>query len=256
MSKITAYIIAYNEQEKIAAAVNSVLWADEVLVIDSNSQDKTAEIATALGANVIQVPFNGFGDLRNRALEHCQHEWIFSLDADERCTPEAQQEILSIVNDSASVDLYFTPRKNYFMGRWIKHSGWYPNYRQPQLFKKGMMTYTLDQVHESFVNKSDQPIGYMKRAIVQIPFRNLEQVVAKANRYSTLGVDRLEKKGKRPCMLSGLLHATWSFIRHYFIKLGVLDGWPGFIIAFGNFEGTFYRYAKFYERKNNLTWSD
>ena len=103
--KITAYIIAFNEAQKIAAAVNSVLWADEIIVADSGSTDGMVEIAESLGARVVQVPFKGFGDLRNNAIAACTHDWIFSLDADERCTPEARDEILSVIADPASLDM-------------------------------------------------------------------------------------------------------------------------------------------------------
>src|SRR5579871_1844934 len=106
MQKISAYIIAYNEAEKIAAAVSSVLWADEVIVADSGSTDATAAIAQGLGARIIQIPFNGFGDLRNRAVEACTHDWIFSLDADERCTPKVRDEILRILASPPAHDAY------------------------------------------------------------------------------------------------------------------------------------------------------
>ncbi len=246
MPTITAYVIAYNEVEKIEAAVSSVLWADEVVVIDSGSTDGTAELATKLGARVEQVPFKGFGDLRNRALEHCRSDWIFSLDSDERCTPEVRDEILAIIGSEPTTDIYFVPRRNFFLGRWIKHSGWYPNYRQPQLFRRGRMAYTPEPVHEGWVSHSGQPTGALKHAIWQIPFRNLEEVVRKANRYSSLGAEKLA--GRKPSLWTALGHATWSFIRHYIFKRGFLDGWPGFVIAFGNFEGTFWRYAKRWEQ--------
>jgi glycosyltransferase involved in cell wall biosynthesis len=165
MPKITAYIIAYNEEAKVKAAVESVLWADEIIVADSYSTDNTAKIAEQLGAKVVQVPFKGFRDLRNQALKACTQEWVFSLDSDERCTPEARDEILKIIEDSNSLDIYYMPRRNYFMGRWIKHSGWYPNYRQPQLFRNGKMTYTLEEVHEGYVKHSEKPIGHLTQAI-------------------------------------------------------------------------------------------
>ncbi len=142
MQKISAYILTYNEAEKIAAAVSSVLWADEVVVIDSFSIDRTPEIATSLGARVVQVPFNGFGELRNRAIEACKYDWIFSLDADERCTEAVRDEITKLLAGSAPHDVYRVPRRSYMMGRWIRGSGWYPNFRQPQLFRKGSMRYT------------------------------------------------------------------------------------------------------------------
>ena len=243
--KISAYIIAYNEVEKIRDCINSVLWADEIILADSNSTDGTAELAESMGARVVQIPFNGFGDLRNQAIKSCQEEWIFSLDSDERCTAEVRDEILNIVkSDSSDHDIYRVPRRNYFMGRWIKHSGWYPNFRQPQLFRNGKMAYTMEPVHEGYVSKSEKPIAELKNSIWQFPFKNLDEVLHKSNRYSTLGAEKLIERNKKASFPRALTHGLWSFIKHYIVKLGFLDGWPGFIIALGNFEGTFYRYAK------------
>jgi glycosyltransferase involved in cell wall biosynthesis len=235
MQKISAYILAYNEAAKIEAAVASVLWADEILVVDSNSTDDTAARAAALGARVVQVPFSGFGALRNSAITACTHDWIFSLDADERCTPEVRDEILALLAGEPAHDVYRVPRRSYFMGRWIRGSGWYPNYRQPQLFRKSAMRYTLEPVHDNDV--------------WQFPFRDLDEIIRKASRYSTLGAPKLAHK--RVSMGSALGHGLWAFIKHYIFKLGFRDGWAGFVIAFGNFEGTFYRYAKRYEETQN-----
>lgn len=247
MNKISVYIIAYNESEKISAAINSVLWADEIVVADSYSRDNTAAIATELGARVVQITFKGFGDLRNRAMAACTHDWIFSLDSDERCTPESRDEILTTIEDSQAVDAYYIPRRNYFMGRWIQHSGFYPDYRQPQLFRKGVLQFKDDPVHEEYSIVSRQDPGYLLQAIWQFPFKNLEEVVHKANKYSTLGAEKLAKNSRRGTMLTALSRGLWAFFHMYFLKLGILDGWPGFIIALGNFEGTFYKYAKLYE---------
>lgn len=249
MPKITAYILAYNQAEKIEAAVSSVLWADEVLVVDSFSTDRTRELATALGARVVDEPFHGFGDVRNRALEHCTHDWILSLDSDERCTEAVRDEILALIGGSPAHDVYLVPRQSYMMGRWIRGSGWYPNFRQPQLFRKGAMRYTLEPVHEGYENLSGKPLGVLKNAVWQFPFRNLEEVIQKMDRYSSLGVSKLE--GKRVSMAAALGHGLWSFVKHYVFKRGFVDGWAGFVIAFGNFEGTFYRYAKRYEQTHD-----
>jgi glycosyltransferase involved in cell wall biosynthesis len=245
MQKISAYIITYNEAEKIEAAVSSVLWADEIVVVDSFSVDRTREIAIALGARVVDVPFNGFGDLRNRAIENCRHDWIFSLDADERCTEGVRNEILALLAADPAHDAYRVPRKSYMMGRWIRGSGWYPNFRQPQLFRKGSLRYTLEPVHEGYELLTKKSLGTLRNAIWQFPFRNLEEVINKMNRYSSLGTPKLAHK--RVSMGSALGHGLWSFLKHYIVKLGFIDGWAGFVIAFGNFEGTFYRYAKRYE---------
>ena len=241
--KISVYIIAFNEVEKIRDCINSILWADEIIVADSHSTDGTTEIAEELGAIVVHIPFNGYGDLRNKAISHCTGEWILSLDSDERCTEEVRNEILTLIKN-APLDIYRVPRKNFFMGRWIKHSGWYPNFRQPQLFKNGKMSYAMDSVHEGYISHSNKEVGTITNIIWQFPFKNTEEVIYKANRYSSLGVKKLNEKGVTGSVFKAFLHGFWSFIKHYIFKLGFLDGGPGFVIAFGNFEGTFYRYIK------------
>ena len=251
MHKLSAYIIAYNEAAKIEAAVGSVLWADEVVVVDFNSTDRTAELAQALGARVVQVPFAGFGELRNRAIEACRHEWIFSLDSDERCTPAVRDEILRLLATEPPHDAWLVPRRSWFMGRWIRGSGWYPNYRQPQLFRKGAMRYTLEPVHEGYELLTGRGLGRLQNEVWQLPFRNLEEIIRKMNRYSSLGVPKLA--GRRVSMWTALGHGAWAFIKHYVFKGGFRDGWAGFVIAFGNFEGTFYRYAKRYEELQGWT---
>ena len=251
MQTISACIIAFNEAAKIEAAVESVLWADEIVVADSNSADATAQLAERLGARVVQVPFKGFGDLRNRAVAACRCDWIFSLDADERCTRAVRDEILRLLAGTPQHDVYRVPRRNFMMGRAIRGSGWYPNFRQPQLFRKGCMRYTLEPVHEGYQVESTKPIGTLQNAIWQFPFRNLSEVLRKADRYSSLGAPKLA--GKRASMASALGHASWAFVKHYIFKRGFVDGWAGFVIALGNFEGTFYRYAKHYEQAQDWT---
>jgi glycosyltransferase involved in cell wall biosynthesis len=246
MPKISLYIIAYNEAEKIREAIASALWADEVLLVDSHSTDGTQAIAQGLGARVVQVEFKGFGDLRNQAIAHCTGDWIFSLDSDERCTPEVRDEVLATIASADALDAYLVPRRNFFMGRWIKHSGWYPNYRQPQLFRRGAMAYTMEPVHEGYRLLTDRPLGRLHNAIWQFPFRNLDEVVRKLNRYSTLGAAKVAPG--RASMPRALASAWWAFVKHWIFKRGLLDGWPGFVIAWAYGEQTFYRYAKRYEQ--------
>jgi len=219
------------------------------VVADSYSRDGTPDIASSMGARVIQIPFNGFGDLRNQAIAACTHEWVFSLDSDERCTCEVRDEILKILKSEEGADAYYIPRRNYFMGRWIKHSGFFPDYRQPQLFRKGILEFKPDAVHEAYVLHSHKPAGFLKNAIWQIPYKDFEELLHKANRYSSLGAQKLDEKGKRGSMTKAFFHGAWAFIHLFFLKRGLLDGWPGFVIALGNFEGTFYKYAKLTERK-------
>ncbi len=250
MPRISVYIIAFNEADKIEAALRSVTWADEIVVADSGSTDATAEIARRYAQRVIQVPFQGFGRLRNAVLAELGGDWVFSLDADERCTRAAADEIRRVAADPNARDAYLVPRRNYVFGRWMRHSGYYPDYRQPQLFRRGRLRYTEDAVHETYV--LDGSLGVLSEPIAQVPFRDLAQMLHKMQRYSTLGVERLTQRGVRPSMWNALLHAAASFLRHYVLKLGMLDGWPGFVIAFANFEGTFYRYAKHLEQQHEL----
>ncbi|CAN2041717.1 (heptosyl)LPS beta-1,4-glucosyltransferase [Candidatus Magnetomoraceae bacterium gMMP-15] len=254
MSKISVYILAYNQADKIKPAIESVRWADEIILIDSYSDDGTTEIAESMGARVIQVEFNGYGDLRNQAIAACSYEWIFSLDSDERCTPEARDEILEIINSDNSADVYHVPRKNFFMGEWINYSGYYPDYRQPQLFRKGRLEYKLDRVHEGFILHTSKPLSYLKNPIWQIPFKNLEEMLYKMDRYSSLGAVKLKEKAKKSLISKAFWHGLWAFLQTFFIKRGFLDGWRGFIIAFYNCESSFYKYAKLYHK--NSDWKE
>jgi len=251
-AKLSVYIIAYNEADKIADAVRSALWADEVIVVDSHSQDGTAKIAEDLGARVVQIDFNGFGRLRNDAIAACKYEWVFSLDSDERCTPAAAAEIRRIINRSDAADAWYTPRRNWFMGRWIKHCGWYPDYRQPQLFRKQALTFNnQDEVHEGI--EIHGSIDHMQHAIWQFPFKDLNQIQAKGMRYSSLGAIKLERNNVSASMGKALARGLLAFFRIFVIILGWLDVWAGFVFAFGYLEGTFYRYAKLNERQKDLT---
>lgn len=252
MPRVSVYIIAYNEAAKVAATIASAAWADEVVVVDSHSTDGTVDIAQRLGARVVQVDFKGFGDLRNQAVAACTGDWIFSLDADERCTPEVAAEVRAIVADPQALPVWRVPRRNWFMGRWVRHSGWYPNFRQPQLFRKGAMRYDLKPVHEGYVLLTQQPLGTLRHAIWQYPFKNMAELLHKANRYSSLGAEKIVHQ--RISFWRALWHAKWAFWKHYVFKLGFLDGWAGFIIALGNFEGTFYRYVKAIEMQQGAAW--
>jgi hypothetical protein len=250
MPRISAYIIAFNEAEKIEAALRSLDWVDEIVVADSFSTDGTAQICARYGARVIQVPFEGFGKLRNTALDALSGDWVFSLDADERCTRAAAREIRAVVQRADAADAYRVPRRNFVFGRWMRHSGYTPDYRQPQLFRRGRLRYTDDAVHESYV--LDGRLGTLQEPIAQIPFRDLAQMLGKMQRYSTLGTERLRTRGVAPSMAGALAHGMAAFLRHYVMQLGFLDGWAGFVIAFANFEGTFYRYAKHVEIERRL----
>ena len=164
-------------------------------MIDSHSTDGTTEICLEYTDQVYHYPFQGFGVLRNQAMSHATHDWIFSLDTDEWTTPDVQQEIKDLLAQEPSAQAYFVPRRNYFLGRWIKHCGWYPDYRQPQLFHKAHMQYREDLVHEGF--ELNGRTGNLQSHVEQMPFRTIDQYFSKMDRYSTLRAKDLHSEGRR-----------------------------------------------------------
>jgi glycosyltransferase involved in cell wall biosynthesis len=245
---VSVFLLSKDEEQKIGPALESVSWAAEIVVIDSFSTDRTLEIAARHGARVVQMEFKKFGELREEGIRQTTHPWIFSLDCDERCTPEARDEILRIVADPASADAYLVPRRNFLLGRAIRHSGWYPDYRQPQLFRRGRMTYAAaDEVHEGW--SLDGRLGRMRNPISQIPYRTLAEAVAKMNRYTSLGVARQERAGASAGYAKAFLRAGWAFFKAYVLQLGFLDGGPGLVIAVLRFENSFYKHAKLIEHR-------
>lgn len=243
--RVSVCVLAFEAAPELPECLASVQWADELLVVDSHSTDDTAKIAEAMGARVVQVEFRGFGALRNTALEHCSGEWIFSLDSDERCTPEVRDEILAIVTAQPPPHAaYRVARRNLFLGREIRHSGWSPDYRQPQLFRRGALRYGSEPVHERYELLGGASLGTLRHAIWQVPYRDLERLQRKIERYSTLGAQRLVRSGRRVSPLSAVAHATWAFARQYVLQRGFLDGWPGLLLAVSHCEATFYKYAK------------
>jgi glycosyltransferase involved in cell wall biosynthesis len=245
---VSVYLLSKNEEQKIGPALESVMWAGEIVVIDSFSTDLTVEIAKRHGAKVVQIPFKKFGELRQAGIDQTTQPWIFSLDCDERCTPAARDEILRIVHDPASADVYRVPRQNILLGRRVRHGGWYPDYRQPQLFRRGKLDYAvMDDVHEGWILNGT--LGTMVNPIEQIPYRTLVEAIMKMNRYTSLGVFKQEREGKRSSFLMALLHAKWAFFKAYVIQLGFLDGGAGIVIAFLRAENSFYKHAKLVEHR-------
>lgn len=253
MTKISCYILTFNSIDKIENCIKSALWCNEIVIIDSNSTDGTIEMAKKYNCKIVQVEFKNFGDLRNQGINSCQNDWIFSLDSDEVCTKEVENEIKEIINkNDINYDLYWVPRKNFFFGQWIRYSGFYPDYRQPQLFRKNTMIFSDDYVHESYEIKSKKKLGYLKNAIYQFPYKDIDELVHKANKYSKLNALKMEKNKKNSNLLIGILSSFWFFFKFYIFKLGFLDGYAGFLIAYFNSVGTLLRHFKYYESKYQL----
>ena len=255
-AKVSVYVLAYNEEAKIQDCIKSVLWADEVVLIDSHSTDKTAEIADSLGAKVVQVDFEGFGKIRMAGIEHTTHDWVLSIDADERCTPNAQNEILEILGLSTPADAT-SFREGIFS--WAKRLSFVVGILiiATPAFQTGKLTYEAEhQVHEGYsvIGK----VEYLKNPIIQIPFLSYSELIQKMDRYTKLGAEKLLAKNKHVSSINIAFRSCWAFIQTYIIKLGFLDGWVGFVIAFCNMEGTFFKYTKYKEllRQNSNALND
>lgn len=242
--KISVYIPVLNEESRIRAALESVAWADEIVIVDTGCTDSTIDMARKYTDHILEHKFTGFGALRNAGIDACSHPWILSLDADERCSPELKQEIETLLSGEPEHEAYWIPRLNWFMGRWIRHSGWYPDYCQPKLFRKQAMRYRdEDEVHEGW--KVDGSIGFLHNDIIHFSFQDLSDILRKIDRYSELGAEKLARQKHHPPSIGlAFLRGCWAFIRIYLLKKGFLDGAAGFVIALSNFQGTFYRHAK------------
>jgi glycosyltransferase involved in cell wall biosynthesis len=240
MPKLSVIIIAKNESENIAECIKSASFANEVIVLDSGSSDNTLPLAKKLGAKVFNRPWKGYGQHKNIAIQLAKHEWIFSLDADERISPELKKEILKVIN-RPDFNVYDVPRRSLFVSRFIKHSGWQPD-RTKRLFKKGSAKFSEHHVHEHL--ESNYEIGHLLQPLIHYSYRDFETVLKKINVYSSLGARDLKRKGKKGSLKKAILHALWAFIRTYIVRFGFLDGREGLMLAISVAEGTYYRYIK------------
>lgn len=238
---LSVILITKNEAQHIAECLASVSFADEIIVLDSGSQDRTCDIARELGARVYSTDdWPGFGPQKNRALDLATSDWVLSIDADERVTPESALAIQAVLLDP-QFDSYKTARLSNFCGRWIRHSGWWPDY-VVRLFKKGSARFTDVAVHEKVVGTG--PVGVLDGHFLHYPYADLEALIAKVNRYSSDAAHMMYAKGRRTHLPAVIGHSVWTFIRIYLLRRGFLDGKEGFILAAVAAAGSFFRYSK------------
>lgn len=240
--KLSVIIITRNEADNIQACLDSVRFANEWIIVDSGSTDGTVEIARAAGATVIRTEdWPGFGPQKNRALDAAQGEWVLSLDADERITDELREEILAVIAQPRH-DAYALPRLSSFCGRFIRHSGWYPDYIV-RLFRRGTARFTGDLVHERIVTQQGS-VGRLNAHIVHYSYLDDETALRKLNQYSTLGAQQAFAAGKRAGLGKAVAHALSSFLRSFFFKRGFLDGRAGLMVAISAAESSYHKYLK------------
>jgi glycosyltransferase involved in cell wall biosynthesis len=231
-NKLSIVIITKNEEKVIADAIKSASFANEVLVLDSGSTDKTIEIAKELGARVEQSEWLGFGKQKNKAVNLAKNDWVFVLDSDERITQELQEEILKELQTPKSKG-YFVPRLNRFFGKDIKTCGLYPDHTI-RLFNRKFGSFNDVEVHESV--QLDNP-GYLENHMNHLAYDTIEEFISKQNRYSSL-------HHKKRDILKAITSPYWTFFKLYILKKGFLDGWHGFVISKLYAQYTFWKYIK------------
>lgn len=242
--KLSVTIITHNEEDNIRDCLESVKWADEIIVVDSGSTDRTVQISREYTDRVFFNPWIGMKEQKQFAVEKASNIWIFSIDADERVTDEIRRFILEELQNPA-YDGYSFPRRNYFLGEWLKHGGWFPDHVL-RLFRKDRGLFGGINPHDKVIIKTNK-ISTLKTPIVHYTYKSVSQYLTKQNMYASISAAELFSSGKRvtPCVIP--LKTLWKFIETYFIKKGFLDGFRGFIAAMGATYATFWKYVQIWE---------
>ena len=243
MPKLSVIIITKNESANIRDCLESVAWADEVIVVDAGSSDATVEICQQLGAKVHVHDWPGFGAQKNRALDYATNEWVLSIDADERVTPELREEIEQAMEEELAQG-YYCPRLSQFCGKFIHHSGWYPDYVL-RLFKRDAGSFSDHLVHESVTLQGIT--AKFKHPLLHYSYLTEEDVQRKIEHYSSAAALQMYQRGRRASPLAGPLRGAWAFIRTYLLRLGFLDGVAGWRIARMNAATTYLKYRRLRE---------
>ncbi|MEJ2722609.1 MAG: glycosyltransferase family 2 protein [bacterium] len=242
MARISSVIITFNEEKNIARCVGSVApFSDEVIVVDSNSTDRTVEIAKGLGARVFTNPWPGYGRQKQWALEKATRPWVFSIDADEVVSPELAAEIQSL---DFSRDGYEMPRAVWYLNRWIRHGVWYPGYIL-RLFRRDKGSFSDDPLHELVRVKGR--IGRLRGDLLHYTYRDINHHLAKMNEFTTIAARQMFEDGRRAGVLQIAAYPFLEFLKVYVSKRGFLDGLAGFVIAAFHAFYVFLKYAKLRE---------
>jgi len=241
---LSVIIITKNEQDNIKDCLESVKWADEIIVVDSGSTDKTEEICRKYTNKFYVKDWPGFGIQKQNSLDLATHEWVLSIDADERVTSDLRNEIISVLSSNSNVNGYLIPRLSNYLGKDIRHAGWYPDYTL-RLVKRGKSHFTKDIVHEKMV--VDGAIQKISNHFLHFPFKDIEHHFQKLNDYSTLSANKMHREGKKVGWILIVLKTLLAFIRSYILKLGILDGWPGLIVSVSTSLSVYMKYVKLKE---------
>jgi glycosyltransferase involved in cell wall biosynthesis len=239
--KISATIITYNEERNLPRAIESLRCCDEIVVLDSGSSDRTVEIAQKLGARVIESDWRGYAGQKNYASENASHDWILSLDADEALSEALEAEIWQIKKNGPQHDGYTMPRLAQYLGRWIFHSGWYPD-RKVRLFNRKAARWQGEFVHESV--KVAGTVGHLQANLLHFTCSSLSEHLKTMDRYTTLAAEQIIAERRKVSWARLLFDPPWTFCQTYFLKAGFLDGTEGLAIANMAALYNFLKYAK------------
>lgn len=246
MKKLSVVVITRNEEANLSRCLKSVAWADELVVVDSGSTDRTIEIAEGFGARVIKIEWRGFGLSKQTGLDQAEGEWVLSIDADEEVPAGLADEIKTVIGEEREAVGYLMPRRTRFLGRWILHGGWYPDHIL-RLFKRARGRFTDASVHEGVV--VDGPVARLTQDLLHYSYPTLEAYLSKFNLYTTLAATDALKRGRNAGVVRIVLSPVAKFIKQYILKAGFLDGTEGLVLAFLSAGYVLTKYAKLRELK-------
>jgi glycosyltransferase involved in cell wall biosynthesis len=242
--KVTATVITLNEASNIAAALESLTWVDEMIVVDAGSTDATVAIARRYGARVETRAWDGYSAQKNYAASIASNDWILSIDADERVPADLAAEIRALLDAGSARGGYRIPRVTWYLGRWIRGTDWYPDY-QLRLYDRRAGEWNGRPVHES-VALQETP-GQLRHDLQHYAYRSLSDHLATIDRYTTLSAEQWQKEGRRVSAAALLLHPAAAFLRNYLLRRGFTQGTPGLIVSALNSYYVFLKFAKLYE---------
>ncbi len=242
---LSVTIITLNEAKNLPACLESVAFADEIIVVDSGSMDSTVDIAKRFTSKVFQEPWRGYAGQKNLAQDKAQGPWILNVDADERVTPELKEEILSLLDQKPSFAGYKIPRKNFFCNQWIRHGGWYPNYLL-RLYRNDVGVFAPREVHEQVVVEGK--VGTLTSPLEHYTYDSISDYLRRMDHYSELSARQYRLEGKRVSWFEILLRTWFTFFRMWVLQRGFLDGSKGLVLAVLYSYYTFTKYAKLKEK--------
>jgi glycosyltransferase involved in cell wall biosynthesis len=244
---LSVCLITKNEEANLSRTLVSVEGlADEIIVVDSGSTDKTVTIAKSFNANVFIEDWKGYGQQKNSAIEKCNGDWILLIDADEVITGQLKEKIRSMINQPKSKDIYFIRFLTICFGKRIRYGGWSGFYRV-RLFKRDAGRYNNNFVHESFIASPGKTTGRIRNDILHYTYLSIQDYIDKSNRYTSEGAIEYFRRGKRSSLITQMFSPLAKFIKMYFLKLGFLDGKEGFILAILSSTSIFLKYVKLRE---------